>query len=167
MDDESGVVAEVREFYTTRRKQVTRKKAVTEEMGQTLSSFVDKTELNKTAVGIAARLDGLTAEKRADVLRSLDSIREAMSGVWSQEETGEMDFGGGSTGVAAAQEFERARKKKPTVASARADLAKAVANKNAKAEAARLKAAADFKRDAEDAEEVPPQAGTDELEHLH
>lgn len=106
----SNVVSEIREFYRTCRNQVDRKKNLTDEMGHTLSEFVEKSELNKTAVGMCARLDRLSPEKRADVLRSIDAIREAMAGVWSQESTEEMDFEKESSGLAAAQEFERERK---------------------------------------------------------
>jgi len=106
----SSVVDEIRDFYRTRRSQVDRKKNLTDEMGQTLSDFVERTELNKTATGIMQRLDKLSPEKREDVLRSIDTIREAMEGVWSQETTEQMDFDKGSTGVAAAQQFERERK---------------------------------------------------------
>lgn len=129
MEEETDVGA-VREYFTTRRQQNERKHNLTEEMGQTLADFVEKTELNKTAVGIAGRLDRLSADKRNDVLRSLDAIRAAMEGVWAQEATAEMDFDkkpdGHSVmpepgvvgevmdnvvGIAAAQQAERARRR--------------------------------------------------------
>lgn len=107
---------EIREYLRTRRKQFARKKNLTEELGQTRSDFVDGSGLNKTAVGISERLDRFSPEVRADVLRSLDIIREGMSGVWAQESTAEMDFDTPEpekSGLAAGQQFERERKRKP------------------------------------------------------
>lgn len=151
MSEESGIVSQTREFYATKRRQDARKKNLTNEIGATLAAFVDKTELNKTAVGIIGRLDKLSPDKRADVLRSLDTIREAMSGVWGQEESAEMDFSAGETGVAAAQAFERERRGPSRK--------KATATAAAKAEAARLAKEAKERKAAATVSE-------DSLEHL-
>jgi hypothetical protein len=105
-----------------------RKHNITEELGQALADVAEKTELNKTALGFAARLDRLTAEKRDDIIRSLDSLFGIMRPVWAQESTQEMDFDKepapeptpepedtNVVGLAAAQQFQRTRKpaKKP------------------------------------------------------
>lgn len=82
--------AEMRAFMVERAKKDERKKAVGNEIGEQVSAFVEKTGVNKTALSFAVRLGKLSPEKRADVLRSLDMIRDHMAPVWSQTE--EMDF---------------------------------------------------------------------------
>lgn len=158
MSEEGNVVTETREFFTVRRRQNERKKSLTEEMGTALASFVDKTELNKTAVGIGLRLDRLSADKRADVLRSLDAIREHMSGVWAQEETQSMDFGteGATTGLAAGQEAARKRRSKPDTEPKKTAKQRAKDDAAAEAEMKRIReqAEADARQDAAD---YPPE----------
>ena len=157
MSEEGNVVTETREFFTVRRRQNERKKSLTEEMGTALASFVDKTELNKTAVGIGLRLDRLSADKRADVLRSLDAIREHMSGVWAQEETQSMDFRTEkeTTGLAAGQEAARKRRK-PDAEPKKTAKQRAKDDAAAEAEMKRIReqAEADARQDAAD---YPPE----------
>lgn len=81
---------DVRSYHNTRRGQFAAKKNLAEVHGHTKTEFVEATGLNKTAVAFAERIDRLSPEVRADVLRSLDKIRDSMDGVWAQQETAEM-----------------------------------------------------------------------------
>ena len=77
-------------YMLRRREQFGRRKVLTDELGQTKADFVEASELNKTAVSFAERLDRLSPEVRADVIRSLDVISAEMRPVWDKETTPDM-----------------------------------------------------------------------------
>lgn len=94
-DIEAVDPGDTRAFLLELTKLAEKKSDVGEEMGSLKSDFVDETGYNKTALSFAARLHKLSADKRGDVFRSLDKIRDDMAAVWAQGATEEMNFDDG------------------------------------------------------------------------
>ncbi|MBP8216030.1 MAG: hypothetical protein KAX54_00105 [Thauera sp.] len=78
-------VDEIRAFMRTTEAHFDEKKELAESHAEVRNDFVERTALNKTGLGFCARLNRLSAEKRDDVLRTLDEVREAMAPVWGQQ----------------------------------------------------------------------------------
>ena len=76
---------DVRAYLRTRIAQFDAKKNLAGMHAKTREDFVDGTGFNKTALGFMERLNRMTPEVRADILRSIDLIRTAMGGVWGQQ----------------------------------------------------------------------------------
>lgn len=78
-------VDEIRAFMRTTEAHFDEKKELAEAHAETRNAFVEKTALNKTGLAFCARMNRLSSEKRDDVLRTLDEVREAMAPVWGQQ----------------------------------------------------------------------------------
>ena len=59
-----------------------------------MKEFLEATGWEKTALSWARRLDKMSVEKRADLLRSLDDLREILRTHWDDQSSGEMDLSG-------------------------------------------------------------------------
>lgn len=89
-EDKRPDVGGVREFLREREGYRDAVGAKKEAAAKHKATFIDGSRINKTAMSWAERLDTLSAEVRADVIRSLKLVMEEMAAVWAQEETEEM-----------------------------------------------------------------------------
>lgn len=57
-----------------------------------MKDFLETTGWEKTALSWARKLDKMSVEKRSDLLRSFDDLREILRTHWDDQSSGEMDL---------------------------------------------------------------------------
>jgi hypothetical protein len=75
----------IQEFVSTRKKLKDRGQSAVGELGVETKKFTDKNSLNKTGLMIFNRVNEMNAEKRKDVLRTFDALRDHFETEWGKQ----------------------------------------------------------------------------------